>query len=232
MGWLILRMTALYNSYIHTSIHSHCRCLDAVSNSGRSPFFELPNSPWPELSLSKSTELTATQPQQFSDSKSKPVQVMLPPLVSRPVPLGIKHPSGTHDQMFIIFSQLLVCWFGSLSLTRGRISNLYLLLSLASVASVGFESCRTHDHVSTLSKLISQPGGSGPRIYIPQKQEDPLPSDRLQLLFNLTTFRYGLRRNRIFHYCCSFCRRNMLFAMSLLSNGCFTLIVSSFLVDA
>jgi hypothetical protein len=40
---------------------------------------------------------------------------------SRPVCLGIKHPSGSYDQIFITVTQLKACWCGALSLTRGRV---------------------------------------------------------------------------------------------------------------
>jgi hypothetical protein len=43
---------------------------------------------------------------------------MLRPTVSRPVYLGIKHPSGAHDQIYITVRHLRVCWCGALSLTR------------------------------------------------------------------------------------------------------------------
>jgi hypothetical protein len=42
----------------------------------------------------------------------------------RPVCLGIKHPSGTYDQIFITVRQLQACWCGALSLTRERVCRL------------------------------------------------------------------------------------------------------------
>jgi hypothetical protein len=46
------------------------------------------------------------------------LSLMLRPMVSRPVCLGIKHPSGAYDQIFITVRQLWVCWCGVLSLMR------------------------------------------------------------------------------------------------------------------
>jgi hypothetical protein len=62
-----------------------------------------------------------------------------------------KHPSGAYDQIFIIVWQLRVCWFGALSLTRGRACRLQLLLALAGAVMFGSESRGTRDHI-----LLSQ----------------------------------------------------------------------------
>jgi hypothetical protein len=70
---------------------------------------------------------------------------------SRPVCLEIKHPSGTYDQIWITVWQLRVCWCGALSLTRGRVCRLYMLLVLASGVFLGSESLGTRDHI-----LLSQ----------------------------------------------------------------------------
>jgi hypothetical protein len=58
-------------------------------------------------------------------------------LVSRSLCVGIKHPSGPYDQIFITVRQLRLCWCGALSLTRGWACRLQLLLVIASAVILG-----------------------------------------------------------------------------------------------
>jgi hypothetical protein len=106
------------------------------------------------------------------------VEVKLRLTVSQPVCLGVRHQSGTRDQFLFLleisFRQLRVCFFVTPSLTRGRVCNLLLLLVLASAVPLGSESRGTEDHILLFQFLrLPQPGGPGPRIYIPQQQGGP-----------------------------------------------------------
>jgi hypothetical protein len=98
------------------------------------------------------------------------VEVKLRPTVSRPVCLGVRHPTGTRDQFFFLLEifcrQLRVCYFVTPSLNRRRVCNLLLLLALSSAVPLGSES-RVWVWDSP------QPGGPGPRTYIPQEQGGP-----------------------------------------------------------
>jgi hypothetical protein len=59
------------------------------------------------------------------------VKVMLRPRISEPVCLRVRHPSGTHDQICIACRHLRICCRVAPSLTRGWVSNLHLMLGLA-----------------------------------------------------------------------------------------------------
>jgi hypothetical protein len=65
-------------------------------------------------------------------------------------------PSGAQDLIFITLWQLGSCFSGAPFLTIGRVCLLYMLLVLASVFFLGFESLRTRDH-SLLSQVWDFP---------------------------------------------------------------------------
>jgi hypothetical protein len=111
---------------------------------------------------------------------------------SRPVCLGVRHPSRTRDQSFLSFflsfflsRQLdLVVWgnlwreVGPAVLSFCLFVCLFGFFSPLGIASVDFlssESHRTHEHILLILLLgLPQPGGSCSCIYFPQEQGSPV----------------------------------------------------------
>jgi hypothetical protein len=87
-------------------------------------------------------------PHEFEISLS--LSLTLRPTVSRTVCLGIKHPSGAYDQIFITVRQFLVCWCVALCDEKMGLS-FTIVLALASAVNFGSESLGTRDHI-----LLSQ----------------------------------------------------------------------------
>jgi hypothetical protein len=103
-----------------------------------------------------------------SSGKNKvKVEVILRPTISRRVCPDVRPPSGSVTNFsFSLSFSLDSCESVAPSLTRGRVGNLLLLLSLACLVSL--------DHILLFHFLrLAQPGGPVLRIYIFQEQGGP-----------------------------------------------------------
>jgi hypothetical protein len=70
--------------------------------------------------------------------------------------LGVRHPFGAYDQIFITVRQLQVYWCGALFLTREQICRLQLLLALASAIILYSKYHGIDDHI-LLSQIRDYP---------------------------------------------------------------------------
>jgi hypothetical protein len=107
--------------------------------------------------------------------------------------LGVKHPSGAQDQIFVTVRQLWVCWCGVPSLMRGWDCHLQLLLALTSAVILGTKFHGTHDHI-LLSHIQDSPNMKGqvPIFISPRNKVAQLYPQALGFLFIVSYDLQGL----------------------------------------
>jgi hypothetical protein len=99
---------------------------------------------------------------------------MLRPTVSRPVCLGVKHPSGAYDQFLLLSDR---CGFIDVGCSLWRENGLPFTIAAAprqrshSWIRVPRESW---PYFAVTDSRLPQPGAPGPNIYIPQEQGGPV----------------------------------------------------------
>jgi hypothetical protein len=111
-------------------------------------------------------------------------------LMLRPVCLGIKHPSGVYDQIFITVRQLRVCWFSDERTGLSFTIDAGLRQRSHSRVRVPWDS---RPYFTASDSRLPQPGGLGPRIYISQEQDVPVISPGSLFSFRRLLRLAGLR---------------------------------------
>jgi hypothetical protein len=134
---------------------------------------------------SRTTDSVTTEIQLTNFKVKVKVKVILRPTVSRPVCLGIKHPFGAYDRIFVTVRHFRVCSCGALSLTRGRVCRLQLLLALAS--AIIFGSPGTRDHI-LLSQFRDFPFRRLLRLAGLRWRYSTPPPHGIELFLSLTNF--------------------------------------------
>jgi hypothetical protein len=111
--------------------------------------------------------------------------------VSLLVCLRTKQPCGAYNQIFITVRQLWVCWCEALSMTRGGVCSLQLLLAFASAVSQSVSHSRVQvpwdlwPYFTVSDSRLLQPGWPDPRIYKPpQEQGGPIIPPKLWVPFS------------------------------------------------
>jgi hypothetical protein len=150
--WVLVRMIGfvstfgynLFLSNLHTAIRSHFKSSQVDELSSSTTNSELCHSPDNYFTSLHFTSLHSPHLKWLHFEHNWTGS-------SRSVFLGITNPSGACDQIFIAVRQLRVWWCGAVSLTRGRVCRLQLLLAVPSSVILGSEFRGTRDHI-----LLSQ----------------------------------------------------------------------------
>jgi hypothetical protein len=98
---------------------------------------------------------------------------MLRLTASRPVFLGVKPPSGAQDQIFVTVSCGFVMW-GALSDERTGLSFIIATGPRQRIHSPVRVLRDSWPYFTVSDSRLPQPGGPGPRIYIPREQCGPV----------------------------------------------------------